>query len=243
MILHFGENRERCKVFQFLVSRHELDFELLQALNFLELNLFKFCAQGVDALSFLGELRLGADDLLIDLAFNRLTLPFVFRSELFKRACAHRVIHTRHDKRGEVDNFFERRQRHVEHRSNLGWGVAEEPDVRDWRGELDVAHAFATNKGVRDFYSTLVTNDALVPDLLIFSTVTFPVLGWAEDFFGEETTLLWFLCTVVDGFWLRDFSVGPRADHFRGSEFETDGIKVRGLDVFRLKIRHRISMV
>ena len=84
--------------------------------------------------------------------------------------------------------------------------------MRDWGGEFNVSHALTTNDGVRYLNTTLVTDDAFVANLFILSTVTLPVFAWSENFFRKETVLFWFLGSVVDGFWLGDFTKGPGAN-------------------------------
>ena len=86
--------------------------------------------------------------------------------------------------------------------------------MSDWSGQFDVTHALTTNGGLGDFHATLVTNDALITDLLILTTVTLPVFGRAKNFFGEQALLFWLLGAVVDGFWLADFAVRPFTHDF-----------------------------
>ena len=59
--------------------------------------------------------------------------------------------HTSDNVRCEVDDLLQLRQREAEHERDLRQHRAEEPDVGDRRGQLDVPHAFATHDGASHF--------------------------------------------------------------------------------------------
>ena len=82
------------------------------------------------------------------------------------------------------------------------------------------------------FYATFVTDDTLVADSFVFSTVAFPVLGRSENLFGKQSVLFRFLRTVVDGFRLRDFAIRPLVDIVRRCDLQTDGVEVDRFDWF-----------
>jgi hypothetical protein len=105
----------------------------------------------------------------------------------------------------------------------------------DWR---TARRTFEANNRVSYLNSTFFTDNVFVTDAFIFSTITLERFCRTENSFVKKTSAFTFSSTIVDGFWLRHFSVGPRADHFWRSELETNGIKVRGLDVLRLEIGH-----
>ena len=91
-------------------------------------------------------------------------------------------------------------------------GTAEVPDVHGRSGKLDVAHALAADLRAGDLDATTLADDALEPDTLVLPAVALPVLGGAEDLLAEESVLLRLEGSVVDGFWLLDFAVGPHTN-------------------------------
>ena len=92
-----------------------------------------------------------------------------------------------------------------------------------------MAHALTADLGPGDLHAALVTDLVLVLELdpLIFSAVAFPVLGGSEDPFAVQTVPFGLQRAVVDGFRLRDFTVGPREDLLRGSHTDLNGVKIR----------------
>ena len=131
-----------------------------------------------------------------------------------------------HDVCGEIDDLLELLGAHVEQQADAGGHAAEIPDVRDGRGQLDVAHALAAHLGARHFDAALFADDALVADALVFAAVAFPVLGRPEDLFAEQAVLFGFLGAVVDGLRLGDLAVRPFPDLFGRSNTDLDGVKI-----------------
>ncbi len=84
-------------------------------------------------------------------------------------------------------------------------------------GQADVAHSLATDDGAGYTDATLVADDVFITNSLVFTTVTFPVLGRSEDLLAEESVLLRLLGTVVNGLGLGDFTVRPLEDQLRRS--------------------------
>ena len=100
--------------------------------------------------------------------------------------------------RGEVDDLLEALRRDVEQVAEPARDALEVPDVRDGRGELDVAHALATDLRARDLDATALADDALEPDALVLAAVALPVLGRTEDLLAEQAVLLRLERAVVD---------------------------------------------
>ncbi len=73
------------------------------------------------------------------------------------------------------------RGRHVKHQAHAGRNALEIPDMRNRRGQLNVAHALAAHLGSRDFNAAAVADLSLIADALIFSAMAFPVLGRPKD--------------------------------------------------------------
>src|SRR4029079_7479113 len=114
-----------------------------------------------------------------------------------------------------------------------GASAAQVPDVHHGRGELDVAHALATDLRPGDFDAAALADDALEPDALVLAAVALPVLRRTEDLLAEEPVLLRLEGEVVDGLRLLDVTVRPRADRIRGRE--TDAELVEVVDVEHLE--------
>jgi hypothetical protein len=77
-----------------------------------------------------------------------------------------------------------------------------------------------------DFNAALLANHATVFQAFVFATQAFVVLDGPENFGAKQTVTLGLERAVVDGFWLFDFAKRPRADFFRGSESDFDGIEM-----------------
>jgi hypothetical protein len=75
-----------------------------------------------------------------------------------------------------------------------------------------VAHAFPSDLGSGNFHSTAVADNTFISDLLVLAAIAFPVFGGPEDPLAEKAILLGTERTVVDGFWLCHFTVGPLLD-------------------------------
>ena len=119
------------------------------------------------------------------------------------------VVDPRHDVRGEVDDLFKLLRRNVEEVTESTRHTLEIPDVRNGRGELDVAHAFATNLGTRNFDTTALTNDALKAHALVLAAVALPVLGRTENLLTEQAVFFRLQRSVVDRLGLFDLTVRP----------------------------------
>ena len=126
----------------------------------------------------------------------------------------------------EVEDALEVAQGDVEQVSDARRQALEEPDVRDGRGQLDVAHALAADFGLRDFDAALVADDAAMLHPLVLAAEAFPVGDRAEDLRAEETVALRLEGAVVDRLRLGYFAVRPRPDLLRGREADLDGVEI-----------------
>ena len=77
------------------------------------------------------------------------------------------------------------------------------------RGQLNMSHSFAANLGKRDFDAALFADDAAIFHSLVLSAQTLIVLDRTENAGAEQTVSLRLERTIVDGFRLFDFTVGP----------------------------------
>ena len=89
-----------------------------------------------------------------------------------------------------VDDLLEITEREVEEIAHGAGQRLEEPDVRDGNGELDVAHALATDLGQGDFDAAAVADHAAIADALVLPAMALPVLDRTEDALAEQAVLL-----------------------------------------------------
>ena len=119
------------------------------------------------------------------------------------------VVDPRDQVGGEVDDLLEALRRDVEQVAEAARDALEVPDVRDGRGELDVAHALAAHLRARDLDAAALTDDALEADALVLAAVALPVLRGTEDLLAEQAVLLGLERAVVDRLGLLDLAVRP----------------------------------
>jgi hypothetical protein len=81
--------------------------------------------------------------------------------------------------------------------------------------ELDVPHALAANRRACNLDTALVTNDTLITDVFIFTTVTLPIPRRAKNGLTEKPIFFGAQASVVNGFRFKDFSVRPTLDRLR----------------------------
>ena len=129
-----------------LLGPLELDLLGLAALELSELGLVLLVALA----QFEVALLLDVTDLGADVAF-----------ELGEVLVPALVVDPRDRVRGEVDDLLEALRRDVEQVAETARHTLEVPDVRDRRGQLDVAHALAAHLRARDFDATPLADDAL----------------------------------------------------------------------------------
>ena len=129
----------------------------------------------------------------------------------------------------EVDDLLEVLRRQVEQVAQAARDALEVPDVRDRRGQLDVAHPLTTHLGAGDLDAAALADDALEAHALVLAAVALPVPGRTEDLLAEEPVLLGLEGAVVDGLGLLDLAVRPRADVVGGGQ--ADAQLVEEVDV------------
>ena len=124
--------------------------------------------------------------------------------------------------RREVDDLLEVLRRQVEQVAEPARHTLEVPDVRDGRGELDVAHPLTTHLGAGHLDAAALADDALEAHALVLAAVALPVPGGTEDLLAEETVTLGLERAVVDGLRLLDLAVAPGADLVRGGQADLE---------------------
>ena len=142
------------------------------------------------------------------------------------------VVHRRDQVRREVDDLLEILRRQVEQVAQPGRDALEVPDVRDRRGELDVAHPLASHLGPGDLDAAPLADDPLEAHPLVLAAVALPVPGGTEDLLAEQAILLRLQRPVVDGLRLLHLAVAPLADVVSGGQ--TDPQLVEHIDVEQL---------
>src|SRR5690606_327798 len=141
----------------------------------------------------------------------------------------------------EVDDLLEVLGREVEQVAQSRGHTLEEPDVRDGRSELDVAHPLTAHLGASDLDAAALADDALEAHALVLAAVALPVPRGTEDLLAEEPVLLRLERPVVDGLGLLDLAVRPVADVVRGRQ--TDAQLVEDVDVEHVSYFLRQSRV
>ncbi len=116
------------------------------------------------------------------------------------------VVHVGDDRGGEVQDLLELARGDVEQVADPAGDALEEPDVRDGRGQVDVAHALAAHLLPRHLDAAALADDPLVADALVLAAVALPVLGRTEDALAEEAVALGLERAVVDGLRLGDLA-------------------------------------
>ncbi len=115
----------------------------------------------------------------------------------------------RDDIGGEVQHPLQVARRDVEQQAQPAGRALDEPDVRNGRSKLDVAHSIAPDLRSRHFDAAFIANHAFIAYTLVFSTITLPILLWAKYFLTEKTIALWLERSIVDRLWFSHFAVRP----------------------------------
>src|SRR5262249_48791121 len=151
------------------------------------------------------------------------------------------VVDVRDDRSREVEDLLELAWSDVEQVADAARHALEEPDVRDGRRQVDVAHALAAHLLAGHLDAAALADDALVADALVLAAVALPVLGRAEDALAEQPVTLGLERPVVDRLRLRDLARRPVADLLRRRE--TDADRVEFVDVDQVSFRLFLSSV
>ena len=122
-------------------------------------------------------------------------------------------------------------QGHVQQQADTGRQRFQEPDMGNRRSQLNVTHALATHLGQCNFDAALLADDATVLEALVLAAQALVVLHRAKDLGAEQAVTLRLEGTVVDGFRLFNFAVGPGPDHLRGCQADSDGIELFNLSL------------
>src|SRR3974390_1625207 len=92
--------------------------------------------------------------------------------------------------------------------------------------ELDVAHALAAHFRLRHFDAALFANDAPMLQALVLAAQALVILDGTENLGAEKTVTLGFDRAVVDALRLLRLAEGPRPNHFRRRETDSNRIEI-----------------
>ena len=112
----------------------------------------------------------------------------------------------------EVHNLLKIAGLHFKKIAKSAWHGLEEPNVNNWRGQINVAHALATNAAVRDLHAATIANNSLVLGALVLAACAFIIALWPEDALTKQTVALGAVGAVVDGLGFLNFTKAPRTN-------------------------------
>ena len=72
-----------------------------------------------------------------------------------------------------------------------------------------MAHALAAHFRHGDFDAALLADNTAELHAFVLTAQAFEVFDWAKDFGAEQAITLWLERTVVNGFWLFNFTKRP----------------------------------
>ena len=109
----------------------------------------------------------------------------------------------------EIENPFDIAQGHVQQQADTARQRLEEPDMRNWRCQFDVAHAFTTHLGQGNFNATLLADHSTMLEALVLAAQALVILYRAKDLGAEQAITLGLEGTIIDGFRLFNFTKRP----------------------------------
>src|SRR5438105_3878945 len=97
--------------------------------------------------------------------------------------------------------------------------------MRNWNGQLNVAHSLATHTRQRDFDAAAIADNAFMFDAFVFSAGAFPIARWSENTFAEKSAFLRFERSIIDRLGIFDFAFAPRPHRVARSHANCDLIE------------------
>ena len=144
---------------------------------------------------------------------------------------------------GKIKDLLQHLRAHIQNESHSGRNSLEIPDVRNRSRQFNVAHSLSADRGLGNLNAAAVADYAFIANLLVFSAFAFPILGGSENLLAEQAVFLRLQRSVVDGFGLRHFTVGPFTDSLRRRKPDPDCVKCYGLITLLFCIRHLSSLL
>jgi hypothetical protein len=133
------------------------------------------------------------------------------------------------DVRNAVEHLLDVLQGDVEQVADAARQALQEPDVRDLRGEVDVAEALTPHAALNDLDPTLLADDTAVLHALVLAAEALVVLHRPEDLRAEEAFALRLEGPVVDRLRLLHLAVGPRTDLVRARQRDANRAEAQGI--------------
>ena len=134
-----------------------------------------------------------------------------------------RLLGVEHDVGLAVQDLLQVLEREIEHRADTRRQALQEPDVRDRRGQRDVAKTLTTHLALNHLDAALLAHDAAVLHALVLAADALVVLHRSEDLRAEQAVTLGLERAVVDGLRLLHFTVRPLADLLWRGQRDADG--------------------
>ncbi len=122
-----------------------------------------------------------------------------------------------HNIGGKIQHLLQHPGGQIQNQPHAAGDALKIPDMGYRRSQLNMAHTLPAHTGLGHFHAAAVTDNALVPDLLILAAMTLPVLTGPKYFLAEQAVPLGLQSSVVDSLRLHDLAAGPFAYFFRGS--------------------------
>src|SRR5690606_35443324 len=79
---------------------------------------------------------------------------------------------------------------------------------------------------LRNLNAATITNNALIPDSLILSAMTFVIFYRPKNTLTEQSVTFRFISTVVDGFWFDNFPARSFQYRLRRGQTDRNGSKI-----------------
>src|SRR6516164_8831843 len=97
--------------------------------------------------------------------------------------------------------------------------------MRDWRGQLDMTHAVASDFGERDLHATFFANDAAVLHTLVLAAQALVILDRSEDSSAKQAVAFGFERPVVDRLRLLYLAERPGVNPLGTGDRDADLVK------------------
>ncbi|OPY92646.1 MAG: hypothetical protein A4E73_00918 [Syntrophaceae bacterium PtaU1.Bin231] len=136
-----------------------------------------------------------------------------------------RLFRIEHDPGLEIQDTFQFLQGQIQDVADAAGKALEEPDMRDRRGQHNVAHPLAANLGLDHFHTAFFAHHAPVLHALVASAQTLVVFDRSENLGAEQSVALGLEGPVIDRLRFLDFAVRPGKNLLRRGDRHPDRIE------------------
>ena len=126
----------------------------------------------------------------------------------------------------EVEDPLQIAQRHVQHQADARRQRLQEPDMRDRRGQLDMAHPLAADLLQGHLDAAFLADQAAILHALVLAAQALIVLDRTKDARAEQAVTLGLERAVVDGLGLLHLAEGPGQNFFGRGQRDLDFIEL-----------------